>query len=320
MFSWFQRVHTPITTQTRRTAERNPFHMKTDKIPQKEHSCLISGYRTEDILIGPLAEFYFNISYAGHYVCKKSFSICRSGLHSIILLLITAGEGKLLYQGKQYRLLPNSVVLIDSRIHHAYHAAEDGWTFKYLQFQGGMSERCYAYTAANLGPVFQISPTVALEVEEHLDAIMQETEKTHHIDYAIVSSHIYSILTQFLSHNNADYHSEKSSVGLELALAYITNHYHKKISTDDIAAAAYLSRSYLSELFKKKYGSGPHEYLTMYRLSQVKKQLLNTNCSIAEIADQTGFRDIFTLSRVFKRKFGITPTEYRKQLQDHERN
>ena len=58
----------------------------------------------------------------------------------------------------------------------------------------------------------------------------------------------------------------------------------------------------------------------MYRLSQVKKQLLNTKCSIAEIADQTGFRDVFTLSRVFKRKFGITPTAYRKQLRNHEMN
>lgn len=294
--------------------------MKTVEMPITELPHLISYYRTEDILVGPLADFYFNVTYAGHYVCRKTFSIHRSGMNSIFLLLTTAGEGKLVYQDNTYRLTPGSVLLIDTKLLHEYHALEDGWTFKYLHFQGGMSESYYSYISEHLGSVFQLPQDMIPEVNDCLDAILRETEKTVNIDYAIVSSLIYTILTRFLSHKNPIVNSEKSTGGLELALSFITHNYHVKISTEDIAAASYLSRSYLSELFKKKYGIGPHEYLTMYRLSQVKKQLTNTKYSIAEIADQTGFRDIFTLSRVFKRKFGITPTEYRKQLQDHERN
>lgn len=294
--------------------------MKTVEMPITELPHLISYYRTEDILVGPLADFYFDILYAGHYVCRKTFSIHRCGLNSIFLLLTTAGKGTLVYQDNTYRITPGSVMLIDTNLLHEYHALEDGWTFKYIHFQGGMSESYYSYTFEHLGPVFQIPQSMVLEVNDCLDAILRETEKTVNIDYATVSSHIYTILTLFLSHENPNVNSEKTVTGLEQALSYITRNYQAKITTDDIAAASYLSRSYLSELFKKKYGIGPHEYLTMYRLSQVKKQLLNTKCSIAEIADQTGFRDIFTLSRVFKRKFGITPTEYRKQVQDHELN
>ena len=288
--------------------------MKTKEIPYKELPHLIDGYRTEDILVGPLAEFYFNITYAGYYVCRKTFSIKRYDMNSVFLLITIAGEGELSYRGKQYRLSPQSVMLIDTRIYHEYHALEEGWSFKYIHFQGGMTESCLTYIENHLGPVFQVPQTIFHEVEEHLDEVIRETEKNSRIDYAIVSSHIYTILTRFLSYENMDGNSERSNAALQLALAYITGNYHRKISTREIADAAYLSRSYLSESFKKTYGIGPHEYLTMYRLSQAKKELLHTKKSIAVIAEQTGFRDVYMFSRVFRKKFGITPSEYRKQL------
>ncbi len=151
--------------------------MKSSEIPFMELSHLINGYRTEDILFGTLAELYFNVTYAGHYACKKTFSICRSNMDSIFLLMTTAGEGKLLYHEKQYRLTPGSVMLIDTRIHHEYYALEDGWTFKYLHFHGGMSESYYTYIYAHLGPVFQLPRSMYYDVESLLDAIILETEK-----------------------------------------------------------------------------------------------------------------------------------------------
>lgn len=293
-----------------------PSHMKTTEMPPVELPHLISSRRTEDMLVGPLADFYFNVMFAGHYVCKQSFSIRRSGMDSIFLLLTTAGEGRLTCRGKQYRLTQGTVMLIDTRIYHEYHAIDDGWSFLYLHFHGGMSRDFCAYTDAQLGSVFSIPPHMYHEVHAQLLSIITETEKTVNIDYAMVSSHIYTILTRFLSHENPEVSSEKSSTGLQRALAFITANYQQKISTDEIAAAAYLSRSYLSELFAKTFGMGPHEYLTVYRLSQVKKQLQNTDNSIADIAERTGFRDVFMLSRVFKNRFGMTPTAFRRQSRD----
>jgi len=290
--------------------------MKTIEIPFTESPHLINGYRTEDILVGPLAEFYFNMTYAGHYVCRKTFSIKRNNnnMNSILLLITTAGEGELSYNGKQYCLSPQSVMMIDTRVYHEYHAVEEGWNFKYLHFQGGMSKSYHTYTETQLGPVFQVPHNIFCEIEEHLETIFQETEKNNHIDYAIISSHIYTILTRFLSYENMDVNQERSNAALTLALAYITSNYQQKISTHEIATAAYLSRSYLSTLFKKTYGIGPHEYLTMYRLSQAKSQLRHTKKTVAQIAEQTGFRDVYMFSRVFKKKYGTTPSEYRKQL------
>lgn len=286
--------------------------MKTVELPVKEQTQLLDGYRTEDFLTGLLSELYFNVSYAGYYVCKKTFHIRRRDFNSFLLLFTVSGEGKLSYQGKQYQLMPNSVMLIDTRIIHEFYALTEGWSFKFIHFQGGMSEKYHAYIDNRLGPFFSVTRELGFEIENHLDSILKETEKKEDIDYSVVSAHIYSILALFLSQKNSAVNADQPAVPLRLALEYLINHYHEKITTHDIAAAAHLSRSYLYDLFTKTYGIGPHEYLTMFRLFQTKRLLINSEKSITEIAEQTGFRDVYMFSRVFKQKVGMTPSAYRK--------
>lgn len=288
--------------------------MKSVSIPPLESDHLISYTRTEDMLVGPLCELYFHMSYAGHYICQKTYSIARGALGAPLLLLTLAGEGKLHYQSKEYRLTPGSVMLLDGRSPHAYRAMEEGWTFKYLHFQGAMSDAYQAYVQTRFGPVFHPDRSVRAEVEERLDEILRQTEAAGTPDYAAVSANIYAILVSFLSRQNTvENPRSRSNPAIQQAVAYIAEHYRQNISTRDIADAAYLSRSYMSQLFVKTYGMGPHEYLIMYRLARVKDCLLYTSASLSEIAEQTGFRDIFTLSRVFKQKFGLSPSEYRKK-------
>ena len=288
--------------------------MKSMHIPRYESEHLISYRRTEDVLVGPLCELYFYMSYAGSYVCRKTFSIRRSGMESMILMLTLEGEGKLRYQNKEYRMVPGSITLMDGRNPHDYHALEDGWSFKYLHFNGALSHEYQSYIQTRFGPVFQPSHQVCLETEERLDEILHQTESPGTPDHAAVSAAIYAILASILSQRNLADSQSRSVPAVRQAVAYIEENYRRNISTQEIADAVSLSRSYMSELFAKTYGMAPHEYLTMYRLTRVKDSLLNTSASLSEIAEQTGFRDIFTLSRVFKQKFGLSPSAYRKSF------
>ena len=287
--------------------------MKSPSIPPEESQHLISYTRTQDVLVGPLCELYFYMSYAGSYVCRKTFSIQRNCLPALFLILTLEGEGRLRYQNKEYRLTPGSILLIDGRSPHEYQAIEDGWAFKYLHFSGALSSAYQSYIQTQFGPVFQLSHQVRIETEERLHDIIRQTEVPGTPDYAAVSANIYAILTSFLSQKNTVDSPSKSAPAIQQAVAYIAEHYNRNISTQEIADAVYLSRSYMSELFTKTYGMAPHEYLTMYRLSRVKDSLRNSSASLSEIAEQTGFRDIFTLSRVFKQKYGLSPSAYRKQ-------
>ena len=288
--------------------------MKSVDMPFAETDHLTFWYRGEDFLVGALQNLYFNMTYTGCYVCRNTFSIQRKNMDSILLLLTLKGRGKLRYQEQEYLMVPGSVMLINLWNPHEYHALEDGWTFKYLHFRGAMSREYQAYIENRFGPVFPLHRRIYLETEARLDTLYHAVEGEGRPDYAVVSGVIYSILTAFLSEDNTAGSAQKSAEAIRRAIAYITENYSRNITTQKIADAAFLSRSYMSELFVQTYGMPPHEYLTMYRLSHVKEILMNTGISVSEIAERTGFRDAFTLSRVFKQKFGISPTEYRKQM------
>jgi len=288
--------------------------MRSSAVAYYEKDHLIRWQRTEDNLVGSLQKLYFNMRYTGCFECKKTFYVHRHGIPAILLLLTLEGEGNLRYCGKDYRLTPGSAMLIDLQKTHEYYALDDGWKFKYLDFHGAMSKEYYEYITVQFGPVFSLQKRLFLNTEKLLDEIFRETDRAGTPDYSTVSLHIYSILSSFLSLDSSGEHAPKSASVIHRAAAYMAENYTKNITTQDVADAVYLSRSYMSEQFARIYRVPPHEYLTMYRLSCVKESLTTTSASISEIAEQTGFSDVFALSRVFRRKFGISPTEYRKQF------
>lgn len=64
--------------------------------------------------------------------------------------------------------------------------------------------------------------------------------------------------------------------------------------------------------FKDFTGSSPQAYLTDMRIEQAKDLLSNTSFQIAEIAELVGYSDPLYFSRIFKKKTGYSPNEYKK--------
>lgn len=94
------------------------------------------------------------------------------------------------------------------------------------------------------------------------------------------------------------------------AINYIQINFAEPIQLSEIAAALGLSRNYFCRLFKKQVGLSPQEYLVTYRLETAAKLLTEQGLSQKEAATRVGYPDVYTFSRMFKRKFGIPPGEY----------
>ncbi len=92
---------------------------------------------------------------------------------------------------------------------------------------------------------------------------------------------------------------------------YINANYANKISLDDIAKEVYLSRSYISTVFKEEMGITLTEYIRDVRIEKSKLLLLDNKIRIVDISGLCGFDDQSYFTKVFHKSVGVTPKKYR---------
>jgi len=97
------------------------------------------------------------------------------------------------------------------------------------------------------------------------------------------------------------------------AKEFLWKHYNQDISLKKLADAVGMSPYYLSHLFRKEMGASFLEYLTSVRISIAKSLLKQTNMSIMDICLEVGYQDPSHFAKVFRKKEGIHPNEYRKR-------
>ena len=90
------------------------------------------------------------------------------------------------------------------------------------------------------------------------------------------------------------------------------NHDNPELKFVDVQRHFKFSRTYGYRLFKRYLGESFGVRLRNVRLAKAKEALKHTSASISEIAYQCGFASLSTFSKVFKAKFGINPTTYRR--------
>jgi len=84
-------------------------------------------------------------------------------------------------------------------------------------------------------------------------------------------------------------------------------------SIEDIADKMSISQRYLSDTLKKQTGKTTTEHLQLYLIEEAKNILLKPNRSISEVAYELGFEYPQYFSRLFKKKEGVSPSEYRER-------
>lgn len=104
----------------------------------------------------------------------------------------------------------------------------------------------------------------------------------------------------------------KNSFVARKAKEYIdANYTNSDISVANIADMLNITSNYMSQVFKKEYGTGLLEYLSKLRIQQVCRLLVDTNMSLEQIAAEVGFSNARALSRSFAKIEGLNPGKYR---------
>lgn len=99
---------------------------------------------------------------------------------------------------------------------------------------------------------------------------------------------------------------------LSLITAYMKNNYMKELTLESLAKTFGYSPTYLSRMFQKYAKTNYKAYLDSIRLEYAVKELMNTKQGIGEIALNNGFPNSKAFVKVFKKRYGVLPSEYRR--------
>ncbi len=225
------------------------------------------------------------------------------------------------YRGENLVAPEGTINLANPGEAHTGHAAvHTGWTYRMFYFELDVLRRIASEIAGKPVdiPFFHAGVIDDPKLANHLRQlhIALELPDTPPLEQ---ESRLLSTLTQFIT-RHADTHPVLQPVGEEhqavkRAKDYIEAHYAENITLDDLANAAYLSPFHLSRVFLKHIGLPPHAYLIQVRIRRAK-ELLTRGWQLTDTACELGFVDQSHFHRRFKRIVGITPGQYRKNVQD----
>lgn len=134
-------------------------------------------------------------------------------------------------------------------------------------------------------------------------------------------------LEKWLTNTSLSFHEElldarnqSTKSFVSKAKEYVHNNYtDETLSLDGVCQVLGVSNSYFSTIFKKKTGNSFIGYLTDYRMDQASRLLIETNDKSYMIARQVGYTDPNYFSYVFKRRFGVSPSRYRTEHTEGEK-
>ncbi len=242
------------------------------------------------------------------------------------LLYLVKGSINIHVSGETYTMREGQFILINGTEIHGINRTEEGNLMIVLQFD----ERFF-----NLIPdlkklhfrrnLFTQDQTKFPQLFDHITNLLKRivweyNKQPKGFRYQLASL-LYEILAEFI---RLDYfvdkdvktsHQDYIHERIAQILSYINNHYMEDLSLKAIALNEHISYYYLSRMFKEITSISFREYLTTIRLKKAQEELEKSKESLLNIALRNGFSNSKSFFEAFRKSYGMTPGEYRRQFQ-----
>lgn len=242
-----------------------------------------------------------------------------------VAIYLLQGSMEIIEDGIPYRIMPDQVFFLKSGIHHwGNRSFEIGSSWYYAHFYCDAPSSCMEELTRGI----YYDERVSLKPSEKdryfitLPKLINCEEKTQikRNFEKMIEAHIHGNIPQtsirlwqiFLECAQNAQDDKVSNGYAEQIQNYVRQHYIDGFTSAQIQEACGLSYKYAGTLFKEVTGQTIKEYQCTLRLRKAEQLLKETNKSITEIAQLTGFSDVFYFSKIFHRKKGCPPGEYRK--------
>ncbi|WP_410767784.1 helix-turn-helix transcriptional regulator [Fontibacillus sp. BL9] len=152
---------------------------------------------------------------------------------------------------------------------------------------------------------------VLLTQDNHaLYHVLLETRNPEEIERMLVDEIISPMVRNMKDKTNKQFRSLSEEIAV-----IVRSEYDQEITLEQIGDRLHYNPNYLSNIFKKEFGTTFSDYLMNYRLEMAKKWLVETDMTIREIAERLQYHKPQNFIRSFRKKEHVTPGEYRKARQ-----
>lgn len=273
------------------------------------------------------SEFPYNT-----YLCTIPLNFRTVPLHwhnEVELIVIKQGTGKISLDLHTFIVNAGDIILVlPGHLHSIEQYEHERMEYENILFMpsllsGKENDLCdHNY----LTPLFEGRTGIATFLTPKLSYYEQLAQQIHSIDelcshppmgyQLMIKSYLYAFFFTLLSHQTkTDFipaQKTKSLEKLKQIIKYIEEHYAESITIEEMAQLSYYSTSHFMKFFKLNMHTSFTSYLNNYRLTIAARLLTTTHNTILEIATQTGFENLSYFNRLFRKKYGTSPSQYRK--------
>ncbi len=161
--------------------------------------------------------------------------------------------------------------------------------------------------------------STAAGVTSGIDLALALVEEDYGRDIALIVARYMVVFlkrpggqSQFSAHLTAQI-ADKGPI--QSVAEHILTHLRSDLSVDALAERAHMSTRNFSRIFLRDIGATPADFVEAARLDAARRMLQDSSLPLQRIADRCGFTDLHSMRRVFQRKLGVGPTDYRATFQ-----
>ena len=217
---------------------------------------------------------------------------------------ILSGSGTYIVNGKTYPIKKNMIFFISPSDFHSLKNCDTDIINVMFPCSICDTQALFGLFSPNTMTFSQLCENDIVLIEQLFNEILSCTDLNYKVQF--LRCLLYKITTLLPK--------EKSNIcsHIQSSIIFITENFKKEITLYKTAKIIGLAPAYFSNLFKKETGINFKNYLDNIRFDYVIKLLTFTDMSISDICYESGFCDYSNFNRRFKKKYRLTPLQYRK--------
>lgn len=230
---------------------------------------------------------------------------------SYIVHYVHEGQGTVYMGDREYPLTQGQgfLILPDTVIHYEADA-EEPWTYSWFGFRG-VQAKAFMQRAqlSEEQPVFTAHDKnmMAALYDEMLQAGTSSVAGGDVLHQSLLYRLMAALIASSPIKEEENPLLSTKETYIRQAVQFMENRYSQRTSILDIAQAVGLDRTYLSGLFKERYGKSLQAFFLEYRMNRAAELLRNPMLSVSEVAHSVGYTDPLLFSKMFKRVTGVSP-------------